>query len=164
MTILEGDYAGRLSKFVDNWSKITQNFTILSWLSGYKIPFSIRPKQIRWSRNAPALLDSSRLEESIKHLISIGAVSKTLPKPGQFLSPFFLVPKPCGAFRFILNLKALNNFLEPPHFKLEDFRTVFKLIYPNCYFTKLDLKDAYFMIPVHKNFRKYLFCFSRCLL
>lgn len=58
--------------------------------------------------------------------------------------------------RFILNLKKLNQFISAPHFKLEDSRSVLKLITNKCYFAKLDIKDAYFLVPVSKNYRKFL--------
>lgn len=43
-----------------------------------------------------------------------------------------------------------------PHFKLEDYRTVLKLITDSCYFTSIDLKDAYFSLTIKKDHRKYL--------
>ena len=40
---------------------------------------------------------------------------------------------------------------------MDTLNTVFKLINPNCFFAKLDLKDAYYSIAIHpeerKNFR-----------
>ena len=63
----------------------------------------------------------------IKHLLKIGAIQVCKSESGQFLSHYFLTPKHNGKYRFILNLKQLNKHIEPPHFKLEDFRTVIKL-------------------------------------
>ena len=39
---------------------------------------------------------------------------------------------------------------------MEDYRTASKLITKNCYMASIDLKDAYFLVPVHKSHRKYL--------
>lgn len=64
--------------------------------------------------------------------------------------------KPDGSYRFILNLKNLNTFIQAPHFKLEDYRTALKLITPNCFLTSIDLKDAYFLLPIDSHYRKYL--------
>ena len=74
----------------------------------------------------------------------------------QFVSPTFLVPKPDGTSRFIFNLKKLNEFIDPVHFKLEDGRTVYRVLFQNCSMATLDLKDAYYSIPFHENHRKYL--------
>lgn len=70
----------------------------------------------------------------------------------QFLSSYFLVPKPDGGSnRFIFNLKKLNKFINPPHFKLEDIRSVLSLISPGDFMGCLDLKDAYFVVPIYKE-------------
>lgn len=78
------------------------------------------------------------------------------PRPGQFLSPFFLREKQNGDDRFILNLKDLNLFMNPPHFKMEDIKTALRLIRPDCYFASIDLKDGYLHVPIQLKYRKYL--------
>lgn len=129
---------------------------ILSWICGYKIPFVTNPTQFHISSRSFSTAEQCELDKQLSKLYSIGAISTSSYEEGQFISSFFLVPKPDGSQRFILNLKSLNRFLEPPHFKLEDYRTVLKLIYKDCFFTTLDLKDAYFLIPIDSNNRKYL--------
>mgnify|MGYP005981939575 FL=1 len=93
---------------------------------------------------------------AINELLDQGAVRICSPCSNQFLSPYFLVQKANGNNRFILNLKKLNTFLQPPHFKMEDIRTVSRLIKQDWVLSTIDLKNAYFLIPVHKNFTKYL--------
>jgi len=156
-------YAGRLNQYLSQWAEITNDQRVLSWISGFKIPFIKKPTQrgsyMKLPNNPTNLVN---LKRSIAELINKGAISKSVFKPGQFLSSYFLIPKPDGSWRFILNLKPLNRYIHAPHFKLEDYRMVFKLIYPNCFFTKLDLKDAYFFVPIHPRYRKYLaFVFKR---
>lgn len=65
-----------------------------------------------------------------------------------------------GNKRFILNLKYLNAFVETPHFKMEDFRTASRLIRKDDFLCTIDLKDAYFLIPVHLshgNFFRFIY-------
>lgn len=150
-------YAGRLSHFYEQWSSITRDQTILSWISGYKIPFSKPVLQT----NPPILRSYTELEkiqykQCIDNLLTIGAISQCQPCEGQFLSTFFLVQKPNGKNRFILNLKNLNKFIETAHFKLEDLRTAIKLVSQNSFMCTVDLKDAYFLIKIHEDFKKYL--------
>lgn len=156
VTQVNTSYAGRLSNYLQKWALYTNDRIVLSWISGYKIPFSKKPVKRYLPKQSFTSNELSKVEEAIAQLLQIGAVSKTNQKSGQFLSSVFLVPKPDGSSRFILNLKALNRFLHPSHFKLEDHRTVFKLLSPNCFFTSLDIKDAYFLISVNNEFRKYL--------
>ena len=75
---------------------------------------------------------------------------------GQFLSPFFVLSKPDGGSRFVLNLNALNKFLDPAHFKMEDVRTACALIQNGDFFAKIDLEKAYYAVAIHPEFRKFL--------
>ena len=54
----------------------------------------------------------------------------------------------------ILDLKECNHDqVEHVKFKMETLKTVTKLITPGCWFYSLDLKDAYYSIPVHEDLR-----------
>lgn len=77
-------------------------------------------------------------------------------KEDQVLPPFFLDKKPNGSNRFILNLKKLNKYILKQQFKLEDIRTAVHLIFPNYFLSSVDLDDAYYLIPIYKDSRKYL--------
>ena len=78
------------------------------------------------------------------------------PVSGQFLSSLFLVPKRDGNSRPVINLKELNVFLKYDHFKMEGTHLLRDLLQPQDWLGKIDLKDAYFVIPVWKDQRKYL--------
>lgn len=55
-----------------------------------------------------------------------------------------------------MSLKKLNEFIDTNHFKLEDLRTAIKLIFPNYFMASIDLEDAYYAVPIHRESRKYL--------
>ncbi|KAJ8972303.1 hypothetical protein NQ317_017202 [Molorchus minor] len=93
---------------------------------------------------------------AVNDLLDMGAVVKCTPVQGQFISNIFLTDKSNGGKRFILNLKNLNSFIRNTHFKMEDYRTAVRLIKKNTFMTSLDLKDAYFLISVYHEHRKYL--------
>lgn len=58
----------------------------------------------------------------------------------------------------------LNEFIETEHFKLEDLKIACKLVSQNCFMGKLNFKDAYYMIPIDRKYKKYLrFVFEGCL-
>ena len=78
-----------------------------------------------------------------------------LPSPG-FYSNFFLVPKKSGGLRPVIKLKPLNLFIKKEKFKMETNRSIRKALSPDNWVTSIDLKDVYFYIPVHPDFRKYL--------
>ena len=82
---------------------------------------------------------------------------RVLPSPnGGFFSTLFLVPKKNGGQKQVVNLKALNNFLQTFHFKMEGIHTLKNLLQARDWLTKMYLKDAYFAVPIHPEHRKYL--------
>lgn len=149
--------AGRLSRFYDQWTIITHDATVLEAIRGYCIPFTSLPparaslQEVKFSQAGAIACD---LE--IERLRLKGAIELVDPCEDQFLSSFFLVDKPAGGKRFILNLKALNKYIQPPHFKLEDWRTVVRLMLPGSFMATLDLEDAYFLVPIFRQHRKFL--------
>ena len=56
----------------------------------------------------------------------------------------------------MIKLRALNRFLPKEKFKMEGLHTARSLLRKGDYLMKLDLKDAYFAVPIHKESRKYL--------
>ena len=75
---------------------------------------------------------------------------------GEFISPIFVTPKSDGGYRLILNLKSLNEYIDIEHFKMHGLKEILKLVERNCYMAALDIKDAYYSIPVEEGFQKYL--------
>ena len=88
-------------------------------------------------------------------MLKKGVIEVTEHEEGEFISPIFLREKPDGAQRFILNLKELNNNLDTIHFKMDTIYTVLDLVFPNCYMASIDLKDAYYTVPIKDECKKY---------
>ena len=56
----------------------------------------------------------------------------------------------------MINLKALNRFLPKEKFKMEGLHTAHCLLLKGDHMMKLDVKDAYYAVPIHQESRKYL--------
>ena len=56
----------------------------------------------------------------------------------------------------ILNLKNLNLHVEYNKFKMDTLQSILKLVTSGCYMATVDLKDAYYSVPVAQEHRKYL--------
>ena len=54
------------------------------------------------------------------------------------------------------NLKYLNHFVKLEHFKMEGLHTVKALLRKNDWMAKIDLKDAFFMVPIAPQFHNLL--------
>lgn len=61
-----------------------------------------------------------------------------------------------GSYRLILNLKPLNEFVSYYHFKMDTIQTALKLMRPGCFMASVDLKDAYYSIPIAAEDRQLL--------
>ena len=96
------------------------------------------------------------VEKEIHTLLEKGVIQGSLHEPGEFISPIFLRPKSDGSYRMILNLKKFNEFVEYHHFKMDTLDTVIKMMKPGCFMASVDLRDAYYTVPVHPEHRKYL--------
>lgn len=151
-------HAGRLKFFLNEWSSITNDNFILEAVSGYKIPFIKIPNQRpeNYPRRKYSEIEIAAIQTEISHLLSIQAIGRCNSIAGQFISDIFLIPKADGSSRFILNLKKLNKYVQTEHFKMEDIRTATKLVTQGSHMINIDIKEAYFLIPIHEDFTKYL--------
>ena len=89
-------------------------------------------------------------------MLSRGIIEPAIPCKGEILSSIFTRPKKDGSYRIILNLKQFSKCISYQHFKMDTLKTVLNLIEKDCFLASLDLKDAYYSVPVARDHRKYL--------
>ena len=92
----------------------------------------------------------------IDKLLKKGVMKVREHENGEFISPIFVTSKKDVGYCLILNLKDLNEDVEFCHFEIETFDDILKLFKSNCYMVSLDIKDAYYTIPVAEEYQKYL--------
>ncbi|KAG0844892.1 hypothetical protein G6F29_001721 [Rhizopus arrhizus] len=73
----------------------------------------------------------------------------------DYLSNFFTIQEP-NKRRPILDCQKINQFIQCHHFKMEGVPALRELMEKNDYMCKLDLKDAYVVVGLHPQSRKYL--------
>ena len=89
-------------------------------------------------------------------MLAKGAL-EIVPDPGPgFYSRLFLVEKATGGWRPVIDLSTLNTFIRQTPFKMETVASVLNIVQENDLLASLDLKDAYFQVPVHPSSRKFL--------
>ena len=156
---LSNQVAGRLSLFLTNWAVLTTDKWVIEAVKGFQIPFITQP--IQEHRPNPAVYSAEQsllMQEEVSTLLEKGAVIRVdNPQPqGNFYSTLFLVPKKGGQMRPVINLKNLNEWVAPQHFKMEGMGTLRELLRVNDWMVKVDLKDAYFTVPMHPSHQSYL--------
>ncbi|MCG7878916.1 MAG: reverse transcriptase domain-containing protein, partial [Candidatus Thiodiazotropha endolucinida] len=96
------------------------------------------------------------IDKEIQKLLEMEVISEVSYTEGQFISPIFTRPKKDGEYRMILNLKELNSYITYRHFKLDTFETALHLVTPNCFMAVVDLRQAYYSVPIADSHRRYL--------
>ncbi|XP_040261452.1 uncharacterized protein LOC120977528 [Bufo bufo] len=99
------------------------------------------------------------VDSELSDLVRKGAVEPAPGPPYGVISNIFLVAKKGGQMRPVINLRALNAFVVYRHFKMEGIHLLRDLLQMGDWMVKLDLKDAYLMVPVEDASRNLL-CFS----
>ena len=158
--------AGRIAHFSHAWSEITSDKFILGLVKeGIFIEFDnfISQNEIPRQYNFSETEHNAILAE-IDSLLNKGVITKVDHCPGQFVSNVFVRPKRDGNFRMILNLCGLNEAVVYHKFKMSTLHSAINLMSKNCFMATLDLKDAYYCVPIHKLHKKLLrFQFDNCL-
>lgn len=150
-------FGGRLSYFVSAWESLTSDPWVLGVIrEGLRVDLISRP--VQWAPR-PMVFSSDQMsicDKEVSELLKKGAIE--LPPSGDdgFVSTIFVVPKPSGGFRPVINLKPLNRHVVYRHFKMEGMETVRDLLRQGDFMAKIDLKDAFLSVPVHPD--------DRCLL
>ena len=149
--------AGRLGQFVNTWKVLTSNPWVLQTVKGFRIPFTSLPSQT----TQPAELvfpseQAAQVREELQSLLVKGAVVPVIGCHKGFYSNIFLVPKKNSQMRPVINLKRLNEWVITERFKMEGISTLKDLLKSGDWFVKVDLKDAYFTVPIEANHQQYL--------
>ena len=151
--------AGRLKFYQQEWEKITSDPDILQLTQGAKIEFS----QTETISNPPckklsdfSLKECEIIDSEVQKLISKQVISHCNHTEGEVISPIFTRQKKDGTHRMILNLSRLNSEISYHHFKMDTLLTALTLVSKGCFMASIDLKDAYYSVPIHTDDRKYL--------
>jgi hypothetical protein len=107
--------------------------------------------------SVPPLLKHVMLDE-ISGMLSKDAIEKVDPATPGLYSSFFIVSKKNteNEYRPILNLKPLNKHIAYKKFRMETNASILENVRQGCWLASLDLKDAFFHVPILPAHRPYL--------
>ena len=148
-----------------SWEGIVPDPWVIATVArGYRLQFRRRPPMFSGvkvtSVQDPVLM--SALATEVQELLLKGAISEVPPSAqlAGFYSKYFIVPKKDGGLRPVLDLRPLNRYLKVLPFKMVHTGVVMQSIRQGEWFTSLDLKDAYFHVPIcpeHRPFLRFAF-------
>ena len=147
-------------------SRVVQNGLLFDWVPGFDPlhpednyrPFSLAPHARDISD------DDVVLRREVDKLVLAGHVSEIEPEEAKCVTSIFLVDKkpdlenPEGSSRPCTNLKPVNRLIHVTYFTLPTVREILPYLKKGYYACKLDLKSAYFHMPIAEKDASWL-CF-----
>ncbi|CEP08436.1 hypothetical protein, partial, partial [Parasitella parasitica] len=142
---------GRLQQFIQQWRAITNHPWPLSVIqNGYKIQFAKKPIPWKNARRPTTREDQIHINVAVQKFLDGGVIEISPLQNRNFLSKFFTLQEKTKRHP-ILDCQILNNFIQVEHFKMEGVPTLRQLMEPDEFMCKLDLRDAYVVVPIHKD-------------
>ena len=149
--------AGNIRNCLAQWRKITSDKIIIDIIvHGLKLNFSGHPPKKTPFEYVRPQKEFRTIDAEITKLLEKGVISPSHIEVGDYFSNIFTATKKDGTYRTILNLKFLNKECETHHFKMESLKQAIHMVKPNSYLASIDIKDAFYSVPIHESHKKYL--------
>ena len=156
---------GCLSPHWRRWQAIgAESWVVTILRDGYRVPFKDSPPPLS---RTPVSFPTYRagfpraqaLRQKVEAMLAKGALEIARDPGPSFYSRLFLMEKASGGWRPVVDLSHLNEFVQLAPFKMETVASVLLSVRVGDFLASLDLKDAYFQIPIHPSSRKLFFFF-----
>jgi ribonuclease HI len=159
---------GCLQDFWPQWESIgASSFVVNLIRHGVTLEFSEQPPL----SNVPIIMESYlhntdkrlALRVAVEELIEKGVLEEVRnPNTPGYYGRLFIRPKPpdpitgLERWRSIIDLSELNPYIVNPSFQMETPKSIQQALRPGMWCTSVDLTDAYFQVPIHPTYRKYM--------
>ena len=153
---------GCLAAHWQQWLKLGAEPWVVEVLRlGYRIPWLDSPpplsaQPIQFPSYPPGSAKALALAQEVRTMLDKNALEIVENQSPGFYSRLFLVEKATGGWRPVIDLSPLNLFVRQTKFRMETVALVMASIREGNFMASLDLKDAYFQIPIHRDSRRYL--------
>ena len=104
----------------------------------------------------PKKKDLPGLHSLLPSFLERGVIREIFSPVPLFFSRVFIVPKKDGPLRMVIDLHILNRLLVVPHFLMESVLKIAEGIIERLWGCTIDLKDAYFHVPMAWFFHQFL--------
>lgn len=151
-----------LANHINNWRQLPKSsFACNIIKKGVRLPFTNKIKALRsLKRLGPHRYYTPYkrriLEEECERLLNLKVIEEIPSKSIFYANHIFFKLKPDGTIRLIFDMKCLNTVIKKPSFSMLKSKTLFPFLHINNWAGKLDLKDAYWHIPLHPSAQNFL--------
>lgn len=132
------EYGDVLSDKLGRTSLLEYDIQVLDKTPVRSAPYRLSPPKMKY------------LKGHIEELLREGVIE---PSCSHYASPMFLVPKPDGEYRAVVDYRALNKRIAIESVPLPEIHAAFHWFSGANYFTVLDLNKAYHQIPLSQRSR-----------
>ena len=153
----------RLKNFSNVWEHFNAPPDIQRFIqTGHKIHFETKPAltlpskeyETRLSTEQTRIVKQEVDELVMKKAMRVVSRQEAIKSLGHY-SQVFVVPKPNGKHRVIINMKPLNKHIVKETFSMESCKEVRTTLRPEGWASVVDLSDAYYLVSIDKKDRKY---------
>ena len=101
------------------------------------------------------------MDKEIKEFLVKNIIEPSNSDPGEIISPIFIRPKKKSCkVRLIFNLKHLKDAVTYRKFKMDALDAEIASLTTGCFMTSIDLRDAYYRVPIKPEHRNNLNVFG----
>lgn len=116
----------------------------------HKIIVDVPPIKSRYYPVSPAIQE--RINKELEYMLQNDIVE---PSESSWSSPVLLVPKPNNTWRFCVDYRNLNKVTKKDAYPLPYVSAILDKLRNAQYLSSLDIKSAYWQVPVAKESREY---------
>lgn len=114
----------------------------------YPLPWRVKPLNMDAADELPA-------DQAVQKHLQAGIIRPSPTQNKDYLSTFFTIQETTKR-RPILNCSKLNQFLQVQHLNVEGVPALRDIVEKDDYICKVDLKDAYVVVPIHQESQQFL--------
>lgn len=145
---------GRLLHFHQRWKNFPVSDLIVDWIQN-GIP--IDSDSDLWKNYHQRNFSKEEKAWIVKEIQSMEKDGIIVPSINPVINPINVVPKKgSDQFRFILDLRKVNDGITSDTFKMESVQRVMKFIRKGMWACKIDLKKGYFHVPIRRESQQLL--------
>ncbi|OAD81535.1 hypothetical protein PHYBLDRAFT_139078 [Phycomyces blakesleeanus NRRL 1555(-)] len=147
---------GRLQHFQHTWEKMTkQTWPQAVVQEGYQILFKQAPIPWRTPQHKISQQATLDLDETVQKFLLTQVIEESPNGNDQYLSKMFVIQEK-DKKRLILDCQKINSYVQLQHFKMKGVPALRDMVTTRSFMTKIDLKDTYLVVPIHKASRQFL--------
>lgn len=149
---LSGNEKEELKKVISTFSCTTDNYLGRTSLCQHEIVLreDVKPRRQPVYRCSPAI--QAEMDREIERYKQIDAIEEC---SSEWANPLVPVRKANGKLRICLDSRRINALTKKDSYPMRDMKGIFHRLESAKFFSVIDLKDAYFQIPLKEECRDY---------